>query len=95
MNDADIARETKLEWERILPKLAKHQTTLFAIYERDTRLYQRWRRRFLQFGYLKPSSKRKSESLSPRSYYRQWRAKHPEAAKRHCRAYWAKKLSAV
>ena len=84
MSDIDIRRETKLEWERISESVEKKGQTLFAIYERNTKLYQRWRRRFMQYGYLKPSSKRQT-SLSPRSYARRWRATHPGAAKRHCR----------
>ena len=91
MMNEDIQQLTAQEWAKISQKLHNKQS-LFSIYERDTKLYQRWRRRFMQFGYIQPTKQR---SISPKTYARQWRAKHPGAAKKHCHTYWMKRLGTL
>jgi hypothetical protein len=77
------------EWEAV-----RNVKSLFAHYG-SQRLYQRWRHRFLQAGYLKTRGKTRNTLAYNRSYYAHWRRTHRERVKQYTEDYWRRKLARV
>ena len=83
MQRADVEHE----WKRVNAS----GMSVFAYYQKDRAVYQRWYGRFVKHGLVHP--KRRKDPPDKAGYARAWRKKNPEKATSHVATYWAKKFA--